>query len=147
MRECFAETIAMDHKLLQDAADYWKAYASNVVPEIEKRIPIIPPQFPFLRSALAAHLKRTPSAHNGLTAQEEDLLKIIASNSFNHAEVIQCYLEADNQYGSPDIVVDQLLSGLSAILISSSEKLMLTRDGKEILAGKMSFTPFRKSFR
>ena len=141
MVERFQHLISINPEALNFAEMCWTAYAANNVAVIQNLIHSIPKEFPFLKDALLAHLRRTPSAYNGLGEQEQQLLVIIAENSLSRSEVIQKFLSQDYHYGLPDLQVDKMLLAFHPRLIKMDDKLELTPLGQPVKNGEENFYP------
>jgi hypothetical protein len=128
---------------LQYAGVYWKAYNSENPGLLETFMQQPSPVFPFLKPASEAHLKRFPSVNNGLGRIQEKILQTINEGSRNKATLLKEFSRGESIYGLGDSQVYDYLAELAgddaALVKMEGEKLEITRTGKEVLQGSLSY--------
>jgi hypothetical protein len=124
-------------------ADYvWQLYCSNNPIRLENLSDFDNYQFPYLESAVQAHLKRFPTIKNGLNAVENQLLQ--TANEFKPASkkaFFKKILLNQGWYGFGDSQYERMLEGLNP-LFQSFNPVRLSAKGIEILENKTSYYPF-----
>lgn len=124
-------------------ADYvWQLYCSNNPIRLENLSDFDNYQFPYLESAVQAHLKRFPTIKNGLNAVENQLLQTV--NEFKPASkkaFFKKILLNQGWYGFGDSQYERMLEGLKP-LFQSFNPVRLSAKGIEILENKTSYYPF-----
>jgi hypothetical protein len=124
-------------------ADYvWQLYCSNNPIRLENLSDYENYQFPYLESAVQAHLKRFPTIKNGLNAVENSLLQ--TANEFKPSSKKAFFnriLSNQGGYGFGDSQYERMLAGLKP-LFQSFNPVRLSAKGIEILENKTSFYPF-----
>lgn len=111
----------------------------NDIEEIERLSAEVPSAFPYLKTALATHLKRIPSMQTGINEPERELLEMLAIQPRSKDQLVQDFLTSDYLYGMTDLLADQMISRLIPDLIAESPELRLTKAGHSVLNGSLNF--------
>ena len=93
--------------------------------------------FKYLTNCLKAHLKRFPNQKTGLSAIEENILKLIKEKNIKSEHHLLGYcLNYQGYYGFGDIQFRRMANKLINFFEATEEKLILTRKGHEALLGE-----------
>jgi hypothetical protein len=84
------------------ARSAWQAYCSPQPTALEDLLETDTSSLPFLAAALRAHLKRFPSARNGLGNIENTVLKLIQSDASDFNDLFSRFADALPEYGFGD---------------------------------------------
>jgi hypothetical protein len=133
--ERFQHRLFMKPSSFEFAVSCWKYYAGIDPFPIQEIIPSIPEEFPFLPSALKAHLQRFPSVKNGLNRLQQQLLELLAGQVLSTGVFIQQFLQTESIYGITDWIVFKMIEDLQPDLINTGAVISLTGKGKNILEG------------
>lgn len=121
-------------------ADYiWQLYCSDNPIRLENLTDFDKYNFPYLKDALDAHLKRFPTIKNGLNAVENNVLDVaLKQRPKSKREFIGKLLSSQEQYGFGDLQYQKIITNLRP-LFTTLNPVRLTKTGKEVLADKTSY--------
>ncbi|MEO0471008.1 MAG: hypothetical protein AAF206_15380 [Bacteroidota bacterium] len=140
------EAVRLTAEDLQFAAVCWEVFqqqdATKLATLTEHTFPVV---FPYLKTALYNHLKRFPSTHNGLSAVEECMLKILGLDLSSFRNWIgQCLRAEDGWLGMGDLQYIRLAEGLGPLYMEDKQGIRINPVGMEVLRGERDFAAIRK---
>ncbi len=138
-------TVEINLKAQKFASDCWSAYAGADPFKIQQMLYQIPSEFPFLKSALTAHLKRFPSIYNGLNYPQQKLMELIAHGGMDISQIVYQFLKMDFAYGITDLIVTNMLKELSPELVTLKNPVKVTEAGVRILDGEADLLSLKES--
>ncbi|MDA8685431.1 DUF1835 domain-containing protein [Robiginitalea sp.] len=142
IRELYNNRVELSQDDIEFADYVWQLYCSDNPMRLENLSDFGNYQFPYLESAVQAHLKRFPTIKNGLNAVENQLLQTV--NEFKPASkkaFFKKILLNQGWYGFGDSQYERMLEGLKP-LFQSFNPVRLSAKGIEILENKTSYYPF-----
>jgi hypothetical protein len=144
--------------LLKFAALAWEAYCSPNPTEIERVVQTGDSLLPFLGKALGAHLRRFPSAKNGLGCVEHQALELIHGGAKTFMDLFPRFGDAEPAYGLGDaqlwLALERMSVGRQPLLtiengkngggkltpeIVCHAKFEITESGELVLRGEADF--------
>lgn len=130
-------------KLSQDDIEYadyiWQLYCSNNPIRLENVGDFQNYQFDNLANAIAAHLKRFPSIHNGLNEVENQVLRVaMEKHPDSKKELLSLILKNQGIYGFGDTQYDRVITKIKP-LFSSFSPVKLSPSGLGIFKGKTNY--------
>jgi hypothetical protein len=105
----------------------WQAYCSANPHSIEELLKTDTSEFPFLATALTAHLQRFPSVRNGLGRIENRCLELVASGPQRFIDLFPRFIESESVYGLGDA---QIWTSLGQLRDSRTPLLSADTDAK-----------------
>lgn len=135
----YDQRISLNEDDLQTAALMWQLYNSDnpqkLIAQIKKKT-----NFEYLSSCIRAHLERFPNARTGLNSLEINILKLIKTNNITSKNQLIGYtLEYQGYFGFGEAQVQRMIEHLSIFYEIKDEKVSLTQEGEEALAGSRNF--------
>ncbi|PWT87823.1 MAG: hypothetical protein C5B55_14145 [Blastocatellia bacterium] len=97
---------------LKTAANAWHAFSSPDPKAIEHYLATNSSAWPFLKTALTAHLERFPSVANGLGRIENRCLQLVDSGAERFTDLFSKFWQSESVYGVGDAQVWTTLSQL-----------------------------------
>lgn len=121
-------------------ADYiWQLYCSDNPIRLENLTDFDKYNFPYIKDAIDAHLKRFPTIKNGLNVIENNVLNVaVNERPKSKREFMQKLLSSQEQYGFGDIQYQKIIANLKP-LFTTFNPVRLTKTGKEILDKQTSY--------
>ena len=104
-----------------------------------------PAAFPFLSSALKAHIKRFPKADNGLNHLQERMLDLIKKGGNTKKKIVGEMLRQDFYYGFGDVQYFEMLHQLAKLYDTQGDRLIINTQGESVLSGQVHFLAIEKS--
>jgi len=139
LAERFRHKTKMNKGAFEFAATCWSVFAGDDPLSIEKLLSSIPTEFPYLKEALVAHLRRFPSTFNGLNALEQQLLEMVRTQPLTQNDLIWKFIAQDTIYGITDSLTDEMIKELSPELLLVGDLVSISQLGEEVLSGEKDF--------
>ncbi len=131
---------------LKFAHEAWLAFADPDPRAIQNLLNrSFPPAFPFLAAALNAHIKRFPTAQNGLNHLQIKQLELIRKGSTTKKKIVREMLQHDFYYGFGDLQYFEMLHQLDKLYDTRGDQLLLNPIGESVLSGTAHFFDIEKS--
>jgi hypothetical protein len=134
-----------DKVLLNDediviATSVWGIYC-GIDHNLLKTFIVKPSSFKYLSNCLKAHLERFPDSVDGLNILEKNILEIINKNEITSNNQLLGYaLNYQGFYGYGDMQLSRMIEQLSVFFTYENDKIILNRDGHEVLLGQHNFS-------
>src|SRR5690606_10162897 len=139
LKNHYSQRISLNEDDLETAALMWQLYNSDnpqkLIGQIKKKT-----NFEYLSSCIRAHLERFPNAKTGLNTLESNILKLIKTNNITSKNQLLGYsLEYQGYFGFGESQVQRMIDHLTIFYKIRDEKVFLTPEGEEALAGSRNF--------
>jgi len=125
---------------LRLAAAAWRAFRAPDPVGIEELLRSDTSALPFLSGALLRHLQQFPSAENGLSRSERQILELVDAGTRDLASLFTADRAREERIFVGDATFARYVSGLAEcrhpLLASAGGRYELTRTGREVLASR-----------
>lgn len=111
LKKCYEKAIPI--KKIKAWSDLWKAYQVNDTKQMMHKAEDLKNEYPFVNSAVVAHIERIPSKNN--LGRPLERLKTIQKemNSAPFGKIFQAFCETEAHYGFGDLTVKRLWKELN----------------------------------
>ncbi len=124
---------------IETALLIWELYCGSNPLLLKPQIKVTT-NFEYLSSCIRAHIERFPNSTTGINTLEQNILTLIENHNIRDRNHLLGYsLQYQGYYGYSDNQIQRILDKLSIFYKEKDENLVLTEEGKLVLANKKNY--------